>query len=70
MVRQPVSSSLVKSVGYHAEEMVLEIEFTSGRVYQYFDVPEEIYSGLIGASSLGSYFNAHIKDVYPYRHSR
>lgn len=70
MVRQPVSSSLVKSVGYDAEDMTLEIEFTSGKVYQYFDVPEESYSELIKASSVGSYFIAHIKGAFLYRQSR
>jgi len=42
----------------------LEVEFHSGGVYQYFDVPQSIYDALMHASSHGSYFHRHIKDQY------
>jgi hypothetical protein len=48
-------------VGYDAQTQVLEIEFVNGTIYQYFNVPESIYSGLMGASSHGRYFDAYIK---------
>lgn len=68
MRRQPVESTLIKSVGYDPEEQTLELEFVpSGRVYDYFEVPEEIYRELLEAPSLGHYFNEAIKGVYPYR---
>jgi hypothetical protein len=65
--RQKVSSSLLKSVGYDAEQQVLEIEFQNGRLYQYFDVPATEYQELMSASPLGSYFNDYIRDDYSYR---
>ena len=34
-----VRSSALRSVGYDQEQRVLEIEFTNGAVYRYFDVP-------------------------------
>ncbi len=68
MERIHVSSSNLVSVGYDAESRVLEIEFTSGAVYQYFDVPPHLYSGLISATSHGQYFSAYIrKGGFAYR---
>ena len=67
MNRTPVSSSNLSSVGYDPASKILEIEFHSGRVYQYFNVPESVYHGLMNASSKGGYFNQHIKDVYSFR---
>lgn len=65
MHRQPVSSSNLVSVGYDQSRQLLEIEFKTG-LYEYYDVPEPIYSGLITAASHGSYFHAYIKDKYRY----
>ena len=41
--------------------MVLEIEFLSGSVYQYYDVPQSIYDGLMAADSHGKFLAAYIK---------
>jgi hypothetical protein len=62
--RIPVVSSNLKSVAY--EFGILEVEFNSGGIYSYTNVPEHIYKGLLNASSKGQYFNAFIKDNYPY----
>ncbi len=67
MNRQSVSSSNLRSVGFDREAMVLEVEFHSGGIYQYFGVPEHVYANLVEASSLGQYFNANIKNVYRWR---
>lgn len=61
MERQLVQSSNVRSVGYGEESMTLEVEFHSGGLYQYFNVPESVYSGLMNAETNGSYLNDHIK---------
>ena len=61
MNRVPVSSSNLASVGFDAENKILEIEFTNGSIFQYFNVPEKIYSGLLRAASHGRYFDAYIK---------
>lgn len=61
MKRQSVSSSNLASVGYDAENEILEIEFNHGGVYQYYDVPESVYRGLMSASSHGQYFDRNIK---------
>lgn len=63
MKRQPVSSSLVESLGYGPEKEVLEVELENGRVYQYRDVPESTYNELIEADSIGRYFSQYIRDL-------
>jgi len=64
MIRKSVSSSNIRSIGYDSKSQTLEIEFHSGGIYQYFNVPESIYNALMSASSHGSYFARHIKDRY------
>ena len=64
MIRQTVSSSNIRSIGYVSKSQTLEIEFHSGGIYQYFNVPESIYNALIATSSHGSYFHRHIKVQY------
>jgi hypothetical protein len=62
MKRDAVVSSAVRSVGY--QDGTLEIEFVSGRVYQYFDVPERLYQELMRATSIGTFFNERIRDRF------
>ena len=70
MNRDFVTSSNLRSVGYDTAESILEIEFHSGLVYQYFNVLQHKYESLMRASSKGSYFAAYIKDIYRYRQIR
>ena len=66
MKRQSVSSSNISSIGYDSESCTLEIEFHSGGVYQYFDVPQSVYDALMSASSHGSFFHGNVRDKYRY----
>lgn len=61
MERQSVESSNLASIGYDAENKILEIEFNHGGIYQYFDVPENVYEELMDADSHGQYFDRNIK---------
>ena len=65
--RIPVSSSNIASVGYNTESKILEIEFHHGAIYQYFEVPMEVYEELVRAGSIGSYFFHNIKGNYEYQ---
>jgi len=58
-------STAIQSVGYDPAGLLLEIEFSTGKVYQYRGVPPATYAGLMGASSQGTYFNARIKGHQP-----
>lgn len=66
MERNPVSSSSIVSIGYDESAATLEIEFSNGAVYQYFDVPPAVYRELMAASSLGQYLAQQIKGSYRY----
>jgi hypothetical protein len=67
MRRTPVTSDCLASVGYDGKGRELEIEFTNGGIYRYFDVSRKVYQELLHAESQGSYFNGEIKGVYRYR---
>jgi hypothetical protein len=64
--RTPVASSSIRSLGYDEDDETLEIEFQSGGIYRYSDVPRETYEGLLGARSHGSYFHESIRGQYDY----
>ncbi len=66
MKMTPVSSTNLASVGYDATSRTLRIEFINRGVYEYHDVPEAEYQGLMNASSKGSYHHQNIKDRYSY----
>jgi hypothetical protein len=61
MDRESVSSSLLRSVGYDPDQQLLEVELQDGKIYQYTDIPEQTYRGLMEADSLGRYFNYNIR---------
>ena len=63
-----VDSTNLARVGY--ESGTLQIEFKKGEVYQYFNVPENIYNGLMLAGSHGEYFNENIRGKFKYQKIR
>lgn len=65
MERLAVSSSNLASVGYDNTSLTLEVEFNHGGVYQYYNITEDVYTDLMNAGSIGSYFNNNIRNVYP-----
>jgi hypothetical protein len=44
----------------------LEVEFLSGGICQYFDVPQAKWAGFVSADSKGKYFAAQIRGAYRY----
>jgi hypothetical protein len=62
----PVSSSNLSRVRYDENSSTLEIEFQGGRIYQYFDVPKNIFDGLLTAGSHGQFFHEQIKGHFRY----
>lgn len=64
MRRQSVTSSNIASIGYDERSQTLEVEFLNGGVYQYFDVPSQVYNGMMSASSHGQYLAQNIKGHY------
>ena len=62
MRRRPVASEALSSVGW--ADGVLELEFTSGELYRYLEVPELVFRQLLRAESKGRFFQERIRDRY------
>lgn len=57
-----VQSTNIKKVAYHDHSLF--VTFQTGAVYEYPDVSEEIFSALLNADSVGSFFAKNIKPNY------
>ena len=66
MPRVDLHSTVLEAAAYHHLEALLELQFSSGAVYQYFGVPEQTYQELLSAESQGAYFNHHIRNRFVY----
>jgi hypothetical protein len=66
MDRTLVRSSNIRSIGYEASSLTLEVEFKSGSLYQYMGVPQNQYEALMNARSIGRHLNSNIKGRYRY----
>ena len=64
MIRIPVESSDIVSIGYDEPSRLLEVEFNGGRVYQYRNVERDIHDQLMRADSHGQYFDTFIHGRY------
>lgn len=62
--RVRVRSSVVAAVTYDERQHVLQVEFHTGRIYDYLDVPRRVYEALMSAESVGQYFNQVIRTNY------
>ncbi|HEX4159158.1 MAG TPA: KTSC domain-containing protein [Rhizomicrobium sp.] len=62
-----LDSSAVEFVRYDDRQRQLIVGFRGrNRPYCYEGVPPRVYRELITAESAGRYFNAHIRDRYPF----
>ena len=59
-------SSVVASIQYDASTSTLRVMYVSGVVYDYKNVPEEVYAAMKIAFSKGTFLNQHIKGNYAY----
>jgi hypothetical protein len=68
MDRTGVRSSNIVAIGWEADpdsgNGTMEIEFKQGVVYQYAEVPEWVYRGLLYARSPGRYLLENIVEAY------
>lgn len=65
-IRERVASTSLQSVGYDERTQTLEVQFTSGRVYQYYGVPANMFGEMMGAPSKGQFFNTYIRRSYAF----
>lgn len=59
-------STVVAAMRYYAHSRVLRIVYTSGNVYDYKDVPPEVYEAMKASGSKGVFLNTEIKGKYGY----
>ena len=64
MELRKVKSSNIDSVGYENEN--LYIQYQSGAIYKYKNVPKIIYESLMDSDSKGRYMNSSIKTKFEY----
>lgn len=66
VIQVQIQSSNIKSSTYNTEEKTLLVEFNNNSLYQYNEVPWEVFTKLRMAESQGKYFNANISKKYKY----
>jgi hypothetical protein len=54
-------------VDYQFKAKVLEIKFSDGSTYEYFDVPHSLYNKLLNSDIPGRFFRRNIYEVFVYR---
>ena len=73
IVKIPVESSNISSLGYHDEFQIMSIEMLDGHIYYYLDIPKIHFDNMIqnnkektDISSIGSYLHRNIKGNFRY----
>lgn len=66
MERYSVASSNISSIGYDPGTETLEVEFLNNSIYQYYNVPQNMYDQLMMEPSKGRFLNTYIRNAYPY----
>ena len=64
-IETPESSNIAR-FKYDEASRVLKIEFKNGGLYDYFDVPDNVFEGMRNAPSKGQYLAQLIKGKYRY----
>ena len=62
--RQSVKSVILRSVGYDELTRILEIEFSTGLVYQYSGVPLKIYKDFMHSGEMGKFFSEKVRTQF------
>jgi KTSC domain len=60
-------STAIADIEYDHGRERLTVTFTTGRIYEYVDVPVEVAASFQSAYSKGSFFNGYIRDRYDFR---
>jgi hypothetical protein len=67
MLVTAVESITLSVVAYDEAREVLRLQFRSGAIYEYSDVPAGVHAALLNAPSRGGYFNQSIRGRFRYR---
>lgn len=66
---QPVESSNIVALKHDETTQKLSVKFKTGAVYDYENVPKDVFSNVLNAASVGRTFNELIKanpSAYPF----
>ena len=66
MTRVDLQSTSLNAATYQDQSAFLDLEFRSGAIYRYLEVPPYTYRELLQAESKGRYFNQHIQNRFAY----
>jgi lysyl-tRNA synthetase class 2 len=61
-----VQSTAIKDIDYDEARAKLQVQFVSGERYVYVGVPGEVHRSFVAADSKGRFFQAEIRDRYPF----
>jgi hypothetical protein len=59
-------STVIAHMNYDTEKETLTITFVSGEVYEYRQVPADVFAAMKAARSKGTYLNRHIKGHFEF----
>ena len=60
-------SAVVAAITYDTATCTLRVAYVSGSVYDYLDVPEQVYMAMKKSFSKGAFLNKHIKGKYRFQ---
>jgi len=63
-------SSVIASIEYNALSSTLRVIYVSGTVYDYKNVPEQVYVAMKTSFSKGAFLNRHIKGRYAFEKAK
>jgi KTSC domain-containing protein len=66
MNRTTVASAGIAQVGYEEGSETLEIEFVSGKIFQFYNVPLTLFNQLMKSSQKEMYYESNILVRFPY----
>ena len=66
MKRHTAYPTYIYSAGYDPNTNTFEVELQSGKVYQYYKLPQKIYDEFTQAKSKTLFYNEKIRDVYAF----
>ncbi len=62
--RIEVSSYEIASIGYDDAQQKLQIEFHNLTIFDYFEVPRDVFEQFVCADNIENYFQAHIENYF------
>ena len=62
-----IKSSNLKFASFDTTNKILKVTFNNGSIYEYYDIPWQIFTRFRMAESQGKYFNTEISKKYKFK---